>query len=166
MKNTQDSFWRKVDIKGPDDCWNWLAGKSGSGYGSFEYEGKTRNAHKLSWEFTNGPVPAGLLVCHKCDNPACCNPSHLYLGTHSDNACDKITRDPAPPEWMGMARAKFHEGEIWLIRKLMIPIRDQGMRKAYKFSSGFVAKMFKTDKSTIQRIWREEKVLCKEGYYV
>lgn len=166
-----DRFWSKVGERDENGCRIWQAGKSSTGYGSFNPSRKsgdkrTRNAHKVAWEITHGRVPSGLLVCHKCDVPACCEPSHLYLGTRSDNICDKIYRDPVPSERMGLARAKFHEGEIWLIRKLKIEDDKQGMRKNYRFSTRFIAKMFKTDSHTIRNIWNSDKYLCKEGYYV
>ena len=164
-------FWSKVGPPNSNGCRLWIAGKSSTGYGSFNPSRKsgdcrTRNAHKVAWEMSHGAVPSGMLVCHKCDVPACCEPSHLYLGTRSDNICDKIYRDPIPSERMGLARARFHEGEIWLIRRLKMPDGKEGMRIKYKFSVRFVAKMFKTDPHTIRNIWKAEKYLCKEGYYV
>jgi len=90
----EDRFWSKVDIRGPDECWNWNASSShrGGGYGSFWIDGKIVYSHRFAWILTNGDIPDGLWVLHKveCHNKGCCNPNHLYLGTNSDNQKDSI----------------------------------------------------------------------------
>lgn len=86
-------FWSKVDIKGPGECWLWKACKRDRrGYGGFKLNSKLQMAHRVSWKFHNGPIPKGKLVLHKCDNPRCVNPNHLYIGTQSDNQYDRSMR--------------------------------------------------------------------------
>jgi hypothetical protein len=82
-------FWKKVD-KGPL-CWNWIASKT-EGYGAFSLKGFPRGAHRFSFFLTNGDFDRSLCVLHTCDNPACVNPSHLFLGTKGDNFRDCISK--------------------------------------------------------------------------
>ncbi len=84
-------FWSKVDTSaGPDACWPWLAARfAGKEYGVFRHEGKNLRSHRVAYELSHGPVLLGFMVLHSCDNPACCNPAHLKVGTHSDNMADR-----------------------------------------------------------------------------
>ena len=79
-------FWSKVDK--PSNCWTWTSSTNPAGYGDFNFHGKTMLAHRLAWILTNGEVPDGMFVLHHCDNPACVNPEHLFLGRHIDNMHD------------------------------------------------------------------------------
>ena len=81
-------FWDKVEKT--DTCWNWTASSADGRYGQFKYNGTMVLAHRLSWKLHNGPIPEGKHVLHKCNNPRCVNPKHLYIGTHTDNMRDKF----------------------------------------------------------------------------
>lgn len=90
----RERFWSKVDIRSDSECWPWLAAirKQGEGYGAFWYRGRHHPAHRMAWILTHGNYAPGLVVCHRCDNPPCCNPGHLFLGTPRQNNDDKVKK--------------------------------------------------------------------------
>ena len=89
-------FWAKVDVRGPDDCWPWAAHRNERGYGQFWAGSGMHRAHRVALAI-DGRNPRDLHGRHKCDNPACCNPAHLEVGTHTENMRDMHERGRFAP---------------------------------------------------------------------
>lgn len=91
MSEADERFWPRVEM-GPG-CWEWQAARGVQGHGQFAISKKNRvYAHRYSWEFHYGPIPCGMVVRHRCDNPPCVNPDHLVLGTQLENIQDAVSR--------------------------------------------------------------------------
>jgi hypothetical protein len=92
QQTLEERFWSRVDKKGLDDCWNWKGWRDKDGYGQIKIGRKGILAHRAAYQFFTGKIPDGLLICHKCDNPSCVNPNHLFLGTQKDNIQDAVKK--------------------------------------------------------------------------
>lgn len=88
-----ESFAAKLTNVG--GCLEWSGHRQRQGYGQVQYLGKRMLAHRLAWQFAHGPIPEGMFVCHRCDNPPCCNVQHLFLGTNDDNMKDMARKGRA-----------------------------------------------------------------------
>jgi len=128
-ENFPQRFWAKVNKDGPippkqpelGPCWVWTAGKVSQGYGAIAVtRRKQAPAHRAAWLLTNGAIPEGLWVLHKCDNPACVRPEHLFLGTSTDNARDRSAkgRNGWPLACEKHHKAKYSVEQILEIRRL------------------------------------------------
>lgn len=83
---------KRINIIYPTNCWEWKGGKNKQGYGLLKYENKNWSSHRLSYHVFNQKIPDNMIVCHKCDNPTCINPSHLFIGTYKDNMEDMYNK--------------------------------------------------------------------------
>jgi hypothetical protein len=91
----EEKFWKRVDIRGENECWPFIGKVNRHGYGTFMSNRVSWRAHRFSYTVVKGDIPKGLFVCHTCDNPICVNPSHLFLGTAKDNMDDCIRKGRA-----------------------------------------------------------------------
>lgn len=129
----------KVNSTDPNKCWEWQAAHTKRGYGCFAYQGRQDMAHRVSYKLFVGAIPANHDVCHKCDNPACINPGHLFVGTRSDNMQD-------------MAQKGRHSSP----RKLS-PAKERKVRHLYasgNFSQSQLGQMFGMSQTGIGKLIR------------
>ena len=116
-KTSIGRFWAQVDIKSPDECWEWK-GSFFNRYPQFWLGKKNWRASRYLMDTWIEPIPAGMLVLHRCDNPKCVNPDHLYIGTHADNTADMIARDRINLKYgTDNVNAKLSEEQVITIRK-------------------------------------------------
>lgn len=133
-------FWRNVHVV-PESCWDWLACLDGCGYGDWRRQG-FRRAHRFSWWLHNGPIPHNLWVLHKCDNPGCVRPDHLFLGTPKDNTRDMISK----------GREADQKGEKhWGVKLNADKVREIRLLFS-KFRNGEIAARYGVDAKTIYDI--------------
>lgn len=88
-----ERFWNRVDVKGENDCWPWKGSRNKGGYGLYLANDKRgHTAHRMAWTLLHGEPPPDKFVCHTCDTRLCCNPAHLWLGTHRQNMADMVAK--------------------------------------------------------------------------
>ena len=119
----QERFGRKVDRRGPDECWPWKGSHTQLGYGQMRssVNGKVDGAHRISYRLHVGEVVPGLDVMHSCDNPPCVNPAHLRLGTRKENIQDAVSKGRmSHGEQHGAANRRFSKNTVSKIRKLYV----------------------------------------------
>mgnify|MGYP002397563630 CR=1 FL=1 len=85
-------FFRERCLVTDAGCFVWLRAKNNMGYGVFRRGGKNFYAHRYAWELQNGPIQPGLVICHRCDNPSCCNPNHMFVGSQAENLADMVRK--------------------------------------------------------------------------
>ena len=151
---SEERFWHKV--KKTDGCWEWLAHKDKDGYGNFKVKGKTVSAHRFSYELHTGEIPQGLFVLHKCDNPSCVNPDHLFLGTHQDNMNDMVNKDRSD-HGEKVNTAKLSEMKVReIVKRFKDGLRNVDIAREYGVTRQNVRSI------RLGRTWK--RVLIQEGW--
>lgn len=158
-------FWEKVDrAGGPEACWPWRSGTDRDGYGRFTVSRSLRGtgAHRMAYELCVGEIPDGMCVCHACDNPLCCNPSHLFIGTNADNVLDRHTKGRDATGDRSFARIhpeRIKRGEQINTAKLTAQqVRDiRALYYLYGVTQVELAQMYPVNRQNISGIVRGEK---------
>jgi len=150
------SFHSKYEKNTRNGCWEWFAAKDVHGYGRIgTVDKKIEVASRFSWRIHHGDIPSKMCVCHKCDNPCCVNPEHLFLGTYQDNALDskRKGRSSKPPVHEGAShhRAKLNERQVLEIRSLYRTKRysQRALGRKFGMHQTVVGKIIRGD------LWKE-----------
>lgn len=140
---SEEEFWALVDKRSSNECWPWK-GFSNRGYGRVTYNGKIWKAHRLAWVFVNGPISSpSIYCCHKCDNPPCVNPEHIFLGTAKDNVDDAIRKGRLfKAQGQSHGKAKLTDSQVMYIKRML----------RYGGKSGAIARVFGVDRTAIKKI--------------
>ena len=110
-------FWSNVKIGDFSECWEYQASKDNYGYGTAKYAGRLMLTHRIMWSLCFGEIPPKMCVLHKCDNPPCVNPYHLFLGTRADNIRDKVAKN-RQAKGGKIHRTKLNTSQVIEIREL------------------------------------------------
>lgn len=111
------SFDERLKENAATGCLEWQAGRDAYGYGRLFFNGRQERSHRVAWIRAHGAIPAGMHVCHRCDNPPCCNPDHLFLGSNTDNRRDSVRKGRAPRGEL-QGNSKLTRGDIERVRDI------------------------------------------------
>lgn len=153
-EDTSERFWEKVQKGSPESCWEWQSCRLFSGHGFFQikYKGKASRklAHRQAWELTYGPIPTRKQINHKCDNPPCCNPHHLYCGTQAQNVQDMVDRGRNKAlQGNQHPLAKLTGESVRQIRQLKGTISNRKIAKQFHVSSVLIGRILRN------KIWNK-----------
>lgn len=153
MTEQESAFWSKVLVTNKiSECWEWVGARKPKGYGNVSIDGKHTTAHRAAFTFANGPIPEGYMVCHVCDNPSCCNPHHLMLGTTKSNYVDMVMKN----------RMDFHKRKASGERNFNAKLTDEKVaeiRRLYdcgSMSQKALGKVYGVTQTSIGHVVRRE----------
>ena len=146
----EERFWSKVEINGDDDCWPWTAAtrRKDEGYGAFWLNRRHQPSNRVAWILERGEIPHGLVVCHSCDNPSCCNPDHLFLGSPLENNKDKVNKN-RQSKGESHGSSKLTTDQVIEIKSLKPKTLKSGNRKLMDS----LANKFNVKAGTIYDVW-------------
>lgn len=148
-----ERFRRHFQQGTADECWLWQSGKDKNGYGLFTFRGDgTVRATRYMWEITHGEAPGRMQVCHRCDNPSCVNPAHLFLGTNLDNHLDMMSKG----RWAGSPTTKLTPADVAAMRSEFSGRYGDVSRLARKFGISYAqaGKIIRGD------CWKNDQLLA------
>lgn len=150
-KQLIDRLYERSQIIG--ECWEWCGTRFPAGYGSIKVGGRrglNRSVHRVSWELHNGPIPEGMFICHRCDNPPCWRPEHLFLGSVQENHADMVAKNrQRGAVGERNAKAKLTRQDVAEIRRLYV-------RQSREFGTVALAERFGVSNVLIGKIVRGE----------
>lgn len=157
-------FWKTFNGLSEDSCWEYRQHLTKGGYGRIWVYPKMLYAHRIAWILVHGAIPKGMHICHKCDNPPCCNPKHLFLGTPQENSLDSVRkgRNSHGPVLYGSSHplAKLTEQDVAEIRRIYTPgtpgkrseTSIKGLAAKYGVAHSLIARIIKG------KSWPEDKI--------
>ena len=136
-------FWSYVDKKSPEECWQWMLSSDSRGYGEIRLQNRLWRSSRVAYHLRHGSIPSGMHVLHKCDNPLCCNPDHLFAGTNFDNMQDMLKK--------GRGKNRFTKRPN-VTRLTAEQVREIRKLHAAGSSSKVLGKTYRIDPKTVSRI--------------
>jgi hypothetical protein len=140
-----ERFWASVQIGADNECWPWLAYRNEAGYGTIVVRGRQEKAHRVAFSLSKGQIPKGEVVCHRCDNPPCCNPGHLFAAPQAVNVADRDMKGRGA-RLMG-SRNGFAKLSEWQVAEIKSRLGRHG-------AGAVLAKEYGVSQSTISLIKR------------
>jgi HNH endonuclease len=146
---SESKFWSKVAIQeSRDKCWPWIGAISGGKYGRLTIKRMSYSAHRIAYTLTHGAIPKGMDICHKCDNPPCCNPDHLFAGTRKDNFDDAVKKGRISPLYATSRITKLTESDV---REVLFLLKVGGKTQSE------IANLFGVNQSEISRMKNKKR---------